>query len=290
MTTVAEIQFNLPSASIAALRWNVGAPKKVIALHGWLDNAASFSLLAPLLVGCDVLALDLAGHGRSSKRSGHGAYNIWQDLPEILQVADHLEWESFYLLGHSRGAMIATLLAGCFPGRVQGTCLIDAVLPLTLEESQLPDQLASALTNLSNSATRKTSYYPTEDKALSVRKKGLYPVSSEAARLFAERGLSEDANGFYWHHDPRLLALSELRLNRAQALAFINKFTRKALVIKASEGLFLDASIAWMLEHDNVTVVDLVGPHHIQMTDNPSTLKYLARVMNDYISIAEEPC
>jgi pimeloyl-ACP methyl ester carboxylesterase len=36
------------------------------ALHGWLDNAASFERLAPMLDGCFVVAPDLVGHGRST--------------------------------------------------------------------------------------------------------------------------------------------------------------------------------------------------------------------------------
>jgi len=49
-----ECSFDLNGLVIKGLRWGEGNPHKVIALHGWLDNAASFSLLAPHLRNLDV--------------------------------------------------------------------------------------------------------------------------------------------------------------------------------------------------------------------------------------------
>lgn len=49
----------------------------MIALHGWLDNAASFSLLAPLLANQRILALDLDGHGYSGHRPAGAQYLLW---------------------------------------------------------------------------------------------------------------------------------------------------------------------------------------------------------------------
>ena len=53
---------------IAGLYWDnraeSGESIKVLALHGWLDNAASFIRLAPLLKGCEVVAFqELARRG-----------------------------------------------------------------------------------------------------------------------------------------------------------------------------------------------------------------------------------
>ena len=60
--------------------------KKVLCLHGWLDNAASFNRLAPLLLDSspssdeeqvqyqpmEILALDFPGHGLSGHKSVDG--------------------------------------------------------------------------------------------------------------------------------------------------------------------------------------------------------------------------
>ena len=60
--------------------------KKILCLHGWLDNAASFNRLAPLLLDSstslssdeqqeqpmEILALDFPGHGLSGHKSVDG--------------------------------------------------------------------------------------------------------------------------------------------------------------------------------------------------------------------------
>lgn len=55
----AAIDIHLPWGTLKGLHWaRPGAPK-VMCLHGWLDNAASFVPLAPQLEDFDLLALDL---------------------------------------------------------------------------------------------------------------------------------------------------------------------------------------------------------------------------------------
>src|SRR5204862_6383008 len=62
MNEAREIGLKSARGTLAALRWtspSEGAPVRVLALHGWLDNAASFAPLAPHLPGLDLVALDL---------------------------------------------------------------------------------------------------------------------------------------------------------------------------------------------------------------------------------------
>ena len=60
------LQWEINGLKLAGLSWGKPGDRPLLALHGWLDNAASFSLLAPLMTGYHVVALDLTGHGRLS--------------------------------------------------------------------------------------------------------------------------------------------------------------------------------------------------------------------------------
>ena len=70
------VELRLPGrVELAALRFNPGAPQRVLALHGWLDNAASFAPLAAAWPDCEIVALEFAGHGRSGHLPSRSALN-----------------------------------------------------------------------------------------------------------------------------------------------------------------------------------------------------------------------
>src|SRR5688500_18042292 len=98
-----------PLGAVAGLRnGREGAPR-VLALHGWLDNAASFVPLAPYLDDVDLVAIDLPGHGRSAHLPPGADYSFAGALHSVLDAADALGWDTFALLGHSMGAGIGSL-------------------------------------------------------------------------------------------------------------------------------------------------------------------------------------
>ena len=63
-----ETVFHLKGQKIAAKVWGNEAGIPTLALHGWLDNAASFEPIAPLLEQCHLVAVDLPGHGLSDHK------------------------------------------------------------------------------------------------------------------------------------------------------------------------------------------------------------------------------
>ena len=97
-----EMNWNVHGLELSGLAWGDPSGLPLLCLHGWLDNAASFAVLGPLLQGCHVVAPDLTGHGQSQRRSGDATYQIWDDLPEVLGIVEALGWDRFNLVGHSR--------------------------------------------------------------------------------------------------------------------------------------------------------------------------------------------
>ncbi|WP_370978891.1 alpha/beta fold hydrolase [Agaribacterium sp. ZY112] len=286
MSQAQEEVFKLDAITLAALRWNKSAEVHVLALHGWLDNANSFSVLAPLLTQCDVVALDMAGHGLSQSRPGCGAYNIWQDIRELVQVLDQLNWSSCYILGHSRGAMIASLLAASFPERIQGLILIDAILPYTETEQNFPKRLREAtLSSLDSRRLNRRSYYPEKALALKSRSHAYFPIPISASALFAERSLKYCPDkGWYWQYDSRLNLVSELRLTVKQAEAVLSAFPQKALVLCATEGLLKRPLCRELELSDHLDLHTVEGPHHVHLSECTQKLALVAELVLSYIS------
>lgn len=145
MTGVEEVRLDLGHIELAAHLFGPADGQPVIALHGWLDNANTFSRLAPRLRGLRVVALDLAGHGYSEHRPAGASYALWDYAYDVLRVAEQLGWQRFALLGHSLGAIIAVVLAGALPERVSRLALIDGVIPPGAGPQDTAERMGMAL-------------------------------------------------------------------------------------------------------------------------------------------------
>jgi pimeloyl-ACP methyl ester carboxylesterase len=262
-----ERRFELPGLTLAAEIWGAPGGRPVIALHGWLDNAGSFALLAPRLPECEIVALDLAGHGCSDFRSPDSAYNIWQDVGDLLDVADALGWQRCTLLGHSRGAAIAMLFAATFPERVEKLVLLEGGLPITAEPDEAPEGLAQALRETRALRGRSGRVFATRDAAIAERAAGFSKVLPAAAEVLARRSLREVPGGFQWHADQRLKAQSELRLTAEHARAFARRVTAPVLALFAAESPFADRPLYCELGtlFRDIEIARLPGGHHFHL-------------------------
>ena len=85
-----EIRLPVAWGELAGLRLVRPGRPKVLALHGWLDNAASFVPLLPYLDGFDLLLLDLPGHGHSAHLPPGAEYGLATHVHAALDAADLL--------------------------------------------------------------------------------------------------------------------------------------------------------------------------------------------------------
>ena len=112
-----EVEIRFQGRKLTGKRWGQEGNPPVMALHGWLDNANSFDLIAPALSEFDIFALDFAGHGHSDHRPLHTPYLGTLDVQDVMAVANHLQWEHFSLLAHSMGAEVSAHIIGLYPDR-----------------------------------------------------------------------------------------------------------------------------------------------------------------------------
>ncbi|HCA25882.1 MAG TPA: alpha/beta hydrolase [Pseudomonas sp.] len=262
-----EVRFSLPHIEVAGKAWGEPGGLPVIALHGWLDNAATFDRVAPALEGVHLVALDLPGHGLSGHMPATG-YSLWQQAASVLQVAEDLGWERFALLGHSMGAIISGILAGSLPERIIGAAMIDGLMPFTSEADDAPRQMARFFKSSLQLGSKRKPIYDSADKAISARVLGgTTPISREAAGCLVERGLMPHDGGWTWRTDPQLMLPSPLRLTQRHAVSFIENISAPACLVLANQGVMhkhpevLDRIDAF--EHLQVHRID--GGHHLHL-------------------------
>ena len=262
-----ELEFDVDGLTFAAQEWGEPGGLPVLALHGWLDNSASFSALAPRLNNVHLVAVDMAGHGCSSHRPGTAPYNIWEDVAEIFAIADKMGWKEFVLLGHSRGAIISVLAAGTFPERIQKLALIEGLFPEPARIEDAPTQLAASINSVRARLARPLSTYSDIEQAIKAREKGMFPLSEAAARVLTERGIKTVAGGFQWRTDRRLFVPSAIKLTREHLQAFISRISAPIKLILAKDGL---PKMFTGFEHElslfpHIHVETLPGGHHLHM-------------------------
>lgn len=278
-----EIRLSLPHIEVAAHLYGAEDGQPVIALHGWLDNAATFSRLAPLLDGVRVVALDLPGHGHSDHRPAGAAYNIWDYAHDVLQTAEQFGWKRFSLLGHSMGAIVSVLLAGAMPDRIERLALIDGVIPYTGEADTAPQKLGESLQALLAVDDKRKPVYKSLEQAVAARMKGVGAVSHEAAERLALRGLMPVPGGYTWRTDARLMLPSPMRLSRAHALAFVHRVACPASLVLAEQGLMTQPSMLELTESFPFARHVLPGGHHLHLDDQPGA-EAVAAVFNPFFA------
>ena len=281
--TFEEVRLRLPHLEVAAHLYGPEDGRPVIALHGWLDNAASFSRLAPLLNGVRIVALDLPGHGLSDHRPPGAGYNIWDYAYDILQTAEQFGWQRFSLLGHSLGGIVSVLLAGAMPERIERLALIDGLIPYTGEAESAPRKLGEALRALLAVERKRKPVYARFDQAVAARMKGVGAVSREAAERLAQRGLMPVPGGYTWRTDPRLMLPSPLRLTLAHAQAFAQRVECPTSLIIARQGLMTDAKVIEFIDSLPFESHRLHGGHHLHLDDDEGAAA-IAAVFNPFFA------
>lgn len=278
-----EIRLSLPHIEVAAHLYGPEQGQPVIALHGWLDNAATFSRLAPLLDGVRIVALDLPGHGHSDHRPPGAAYNIWDYAHDVLQTAEQFGWKRFSLLGHSMGAIVSVLLAGAMPDRIERLALIDGAIPYTGEADTAPQKLGESLQALLEVDDKRKPVYDSFEQAIAARMKGVGAVSHEAAESLALRGLMPVPSGYTWRTDARLMLPSPMRLTRAHALAFVHRVACPASLVLAEQGLMTQHAMLELIETFPFARNRLPGGHHLHLDDQPGA-EAVAAIFNPFFA------
>ncbi len=264
-----DIEIQTRYLRIAAKQWGDPDGIPVLALHGWLDNAASFDMLAPRLNGIHLIAVDMPGHGISEPRPPGIPYHFIDSIPEVVAIADALGWRRFSLLAHSLGAGIAAVAAGTVPERIERLALIEGLGPWSGEAEDCPAQLAEATGHLLYKERQRAPRYASLEEAARARQNA-GDLSFESALALARRGTLKVGDRFTWRSDRRLTYRSPIYLTESQVRAFLKRIAAPTLLIWGEAGL---DSPRQHLEERKALVADLdfrrlPGGHHLHM-DNP---------------------
>ena len=253
----------------AGLEWGDPDGYPILALHGWLDNALSFSVIAPFLSEYRLIALDLSGQGLSDHRSSDATYHIWDDVPQLLSVVATLGLDQLAVLGHSRGAAIAVLLATALEDRCSQLVMLDGMLPRPMPDESAVEQFLQSQRDHRGLSKHQPRIFDDIEGFVSARVR--LGFSEVSAQILAPRALRESKDGWVLAHDPRLNHASAVKLSPGMCSTFYAAMAKPALALVAEEGLRvrggLEASLAAVSEMPNCRVETVPGSHHTHMEE-----------------------
>ena len=264
-----EFELDVPLGRIAGLRQGEAGQPRVLALHGWLDNAASFLPLAAHLDGVELVAPDLPGHGRSAHLPPGADYSFAGALNTVLDMADALGWPSFALLGHSMGAGIASMVAAACPARVERLLAIEALGALPEVAERTAARMREAVAATRALSGKRLRVFADIDTAVRARMQA-NGLTEPVARLLVERGVVAAGGGWSWSSDPRLTLPTMVRMTEAQVADLVAGIECETRVIHADPAQpYLPEPMrserARLLPRGELVVI--AGSHHLHMED-----------------------
>jgi len=288
------VSIEINGSIITGLQWGDNTKPVLLAVHGWLDNAASFipvanALLTKLEDGSlpyQLIAIDLPGHGASTHKIGH--YNFIEWVDDLYQIVKTQNWGPVTIIGHSMGAMITSILAATFPELVNRIVLIEGLGAISAKADETVSQLRKGIESRTiyhrniNESTKRKNHALTLEKVVKARCL-VSDLNEENATLICNRNLTTNDTGVTFRSDPKLKVRSLVRLTEMQVIDILSSISTSCLIIVGSEGFPL---ITQTLENEifckaNFTIGKLSGGHHVHMDNAAETATAIVKFVNN---------
>jgi pimeloyl-ACP methyl ester carboxylesterase len=209
----------------------------VLLLHGWLDQALSFSELAShLCAQREVWALDFRGHG-ASQWIGSGGYYHFADYQR--DIADLFDLDFSFargcdVIGHSMGGAVATYAAALFPKVIARLVTLEGFSATHRSPETAPERFKEWLDGL-RKVGKGPRYYASEQDLIARASRSFPELDAAQVRLFVQRAAIATEQGFRWRYDPLHLTTSPQPFSAATFIGFASQVKVPVLAVRGSK-------------------------------------------------------
>jgi esterase len=206
-----------------ALREANQVTETIFIIHGLFGSLSNlYSLASALQDQHHTILVDLRNHGASP----HSQSMSYQDMADdIFELADHLNIESFSIVGHSMGGKVAMTCALLRPER------INKIIPADIAPIAYPDKHSDVFTGLHAVANEKIKSRKDADLVLSKY------IETPELRQFLLKSLRK--TGDYYQFQYNLSALFSNYMSIRGWISSETSFNKEVLFIKGSESDYI---------------------------------------------------
>jgi len=285
-----EYNLTLEGNDCRIAEWNPDGETLVLALHGWLDNLATFETLAKHMSNIRFIAVDSPGHGHSAHIKEDKTYHFIDGVYLIDDLIGHFGQKKTNLLGHSMGAALASIYASVQPQKVKNLLLIEALGPVTSLEEKFPETLKNSIVQRRALKDKRKPFYKSFDLALEARAE-VSKISPELIKPLVERALTsvQHANdkqsfGYTWRADSRLRSSSAMRMTERQLRCLLPEITAPTLLIEGKQGLLQLPDAKHIQDRkpliQNLEVKLMDGGHHLHLEHPLEIARLICEFLN----------
>lgn len=295
MVYVNEGFFNAPNLGGAGSHglhyFDYGTPdaaKTVFCVHGLTRNAADFEVLARALAqrGCRVLALSMAGRGKSEWLEDKSQYHYGTYAADCVAFLDNFHLRNVDWVGTSMGGIIAMMVAASSPKRIRRLVLNDV-------GSLIPAAgLKIILDYVSRSPKRFETLQEAQQQLQSNMKSFGIQSDDDWQRLF-ESSIEPDAQGgFRFAYDPDILTPARLETENFTKVADVplgalwEAIAIPVLILRgAQSSLLLPETVAGMCSvNPKAESIEIEGVGHAPSLMRPEEVQPIVRFLSGAVN------
>ncbi|KAM9985927.1 hypothetical protein ACTFIZ_002235 [Dictyostelium cf. discoideum] len=290
---------------IAAKAWGPKeSSQRMLALHGWLDNANTFDFIAPILAekGIRIIAIDFIGHGLSPHKPSWCNLYYTDYITQVLDVAEALQWKTFSIMGHSMGAGIASIVAASMPHLVERIICLDFIGILSKEQDQIK-AIQFAMQTRTTINNRKPHLYNNKQAIFDKLKANNPWIKDEAGQRLLDRSIESVISPttgeqcYKLRHDPRLVGPSIFIMREAEVLLMLDEIQCPVLLIwgtTSSQQFQIKKNWTQIMEGrmshiKNLKQLVVPGSHHFHMENTSAFSQDILEFMSEEKDLSFTP-